>query len=77
MEERLDDYEDQPAEQDNQQQNTRGSLGELNNIQIELQDFKDAEYPKHIGSVEEAEEENNVVMFGKVGNKDVSRKLKV
>lgn len=51
---------------------SRASLG-LDGIQIELQDFKDT---KHPGSVAEGEADN-VVMFGKIGNKDVARKLNV
>lgn len=54
--------------------NTDSSNG-LDGIEVELQDFKDAKYPA-LSSVAQGEQDN-VVMFGKIGQKPIERKLNV
>ena len=55
------------------QVNSRASLG-LDGIQIELQDFNDVAYPKPKDTVAESEKETAII-FGKIGNTEVARKL--
>jgi hypothetical protein len=72
MVERLDGEDEQP--QHNFE--SRESIG-LDGIQIELQDFKNTEFPKPKDTVAAGESEDNFVIYGKIGTREVARKLNV